>query len=223
MLTLIREGVALNRHYRKITPMVADELARWGDWENAIWIWESVLSSRPYVVAILANVAKGYTATGHLDQAMAYLERAKRIQPNAPAVRSLEMVLQSRAGHNDQALALARKAMDEGIYDPDTLTAAFVLGAQAGDYALAQRAHALRVEKFPETRPASYLQMGHLYRGPMHDPQKALQAYRQALAEVPAGQRQLVLAQIPPEDRAKVEAGAVPAAASAPQMSSSRP
>src|SRR5258706_10895418 len=28
MLKLIREGVALNRHYRKITPMVADELAR---------------------------------------------------------------------------------------------------------------------------------------------------------------------------------------------------
>jgi O-antigen ligase len=41
MLQLVREGIALNRHYRKITPIVADELARWGDWANATWIWES--------------------------------------------------------------------------------------------------------------------------------------------------------------------------------------
>ncbi|MBA2675997.1 O-antigen ligase family protein [Ramlibacter sp.] len=224
MLELIREGVALNRHYRKITPMVADELARWGDWNNAIWIWASVLSSRPYVVAILTNVAKGYVATGHNEQATAYLERARRIQPNAPAVRALEMVMRSRAGHNDEALALARKAMDDGIYDPETLNAAFVLAAQAGDYPLAQRAHELRVEKFPETRAGSYLQLGHLYGGPLRDPQKALQAYRQALAEVPPAQRQLLLAQIPPQARASLESGAAPAAAaSAPQMSSSKP
>lgn len=224
MLELIREGIALNRHYRKITPMVADELARWGDWKDAIWIWESVLSSRPYVVAILANVAKGYTAIGHTDLAMPYLERAKRIQPHAPAVRSLEMVLESRSGHNDRALALARKTMDEGIYDTDTLNAAFVLGAQAGDYALAERAHLLRVEKFPEARALSWLQMGHLYRGPMRDPGKALWAYRQALAEVPAEQRPMLLGQIPPPERAALESAAPAApAASAPQMSSSKP
>jgi O-antigen ligase len=34
MLTLIKEGIDINPHYRKITPMVADELAKWGDWRT---------------------------------------------------------------------------------------------------------------------------------------------------------------------------------------------
>ncbi len=71
MLKQLREGIAINPHYRKITPMVADELARWGDWKDATWIWESVLSSRPYVVAILANVARGYASMGEPAKAMA--------------------------------------------------------------------------------------------------------------------------------------------------------
>ena len=41
VLRLTREAIAINPHYRKITPIVADELARWGDWKNATWIWES--------------------------------------------------------------------------------------------------------------------------------------------------------------------------------------
>ena len=85
MLQLVREGVAINPHYRKITPMVADELARWGDWANAVWIWESVLSSRPRIVAILTNVARGYAAMGQPDRARAYLMRAQRLAPDAPA------------------------------------------------------------------------------------------------------------------------------------------
>src|SRR5206468_1559582 len=79
MLRLIREGIAINPHYRKITPMVADEVARWGDWKDAIWIWESVLSSRPHVVAIMANVARGYASTGETEKALAWLQRAKAI------------------------------------------------------------------------------------------------------------------------------------------------
>jgi hypothetical protein len=47
ILQLVREGIAINPHYRKITPMVADELARWGDWRDATWIWESVLARGP--------------------------------------------------------------------------------------------------------------------------------------------------------------------------------
>lgn len=31
MLTLTREGVAINPHYQKLTPMAADAMAQWGD------------------------------------------------------------------------------------------------------------------------------------------------------------------------------------------------
>lgn len=93
ILQLTREGIALNPHYRKITPIVADELGRWGDWQNATWIWESVLASRPHVVAILCNAARGRAAQGDIDTAMAYLERARRLQPGAMPVRSLQVAL----------------------------------------------------------------------------------------------------------------------------------
>jgi O-antigen ligase len=103
MLELVREGIAINPHYRKITPMVADELARWGDWANATWIWESVLGSRPNVVAIISNAARGESSMGHHDKALALLQDAKRIQPRAASVRSLEIMLLSRRRRSTRA------------------------------------------------------------------------------------------------------------------------
>ncbi|RYG11726.1 MAG: PHB depolymerase family esterase, partial [Burkholderiales bacterium] len=120
LLKLIKEGTDINPHYRKITPMVADELAKWGDWKNATWIWESVISSRPYVVAIMSNIARGYATMGQPDKALVYLDRAKKIQPNAPAVRSLEVVLLSRTGQESKALALARDAGVVVLYPEQT-------------------------------------------------------------------------------------------------------
>ena len=199
MLQLIREGIAINRHYRKITPIVADELARWGDWRDATWIWESVLSSRPYVVAIMTNVAKGYASTGNLAKALEYLQRARVIQPNAPAVRSLEVVLLSRTGQEALALELARQAIRADITDYDLLNAAFVLAARAGDYALARTAMDLRMAKLPASRVQGYLQLGNMYMSAAHDGQQGLQSFKQALALAQPGDRQALQAQIPPE------------------------
>jgi O-antigen ligase len=197
MLDLIREGIALNPHYRKITPMVADELARWGDWKNALWIWESVLSSRPNVVAIIANVARGYLSLGQNDEAQRYLERARRIQPNAPAVRSLEIVLLSRTGKEPQALQLARDAIRDKIYDFDLANAAFVLGDRAGDFAFAEQAMGLRIAGWPQENAQAWLQLGDMYAKRAHMPDKALAAYREGLALVPPDRREAVLLQIP--------------------------
>jgi O-antigen ligase len=204
MLKLIREGVAINRHYRKITPMVADELAKWGDWQNATWIWESVLSSRPNVVAILTNVARGYASMGKPAEALAYLERARKIQPQAPAVRSLEVVLLSRTGQEARALDLARQAIASNIYDYDLANAGFLLGWRAGDYALAAKAMQLRMTGWPDTRVQGYLQLGDMYAQAANDPEKALAAFRQALALAPEAERQSLLQRIPPAYRAKL-------------------
>jgi O-antigen ligase len=223
MLKLVREGIAINPHYRKITPMVADELARWGDWKNATWIWESVLSSRPYVVAILANVARGYTIMGQPAQAMAYLERAKIIQPQAPAVRSLEVILLARTGQDGKALALARQAIADNIYDYDLANAAFSLAWKAADYDLALRAMRLRMTGWPDSRAEGYLQLGIMYDTGLHDPDQALAAFQQLLGLARGEERQALLPRIPPAYAAKLGLnGAAPVAPAAPQTSANK-
>ena len=199
LLQLIREGIAINRHYRKITPIVADELARWGDWSDAIWVWESVLSSRPHVVAIMTNVARGYASTGNPAKALEYLERAKKIQPSAPAVRSLEVVLLSRTGQEALALELARQAIRANVADYDLLNATFVLAARAGDYPLARKAMDLRGALTPGSRMQGYLELGNMYGSAAHDPRQALESFRRALELTRPVDRESVQAQIPPE------------------------
>jgi O-antigen ligase len=196
MLRLLREGIAINRHYRKITPMVADELARWGDWKDAIWIWESVLSSRPNVVAIMANVARGYTTLGETDKALAWLARAKQIQPRATAVRSLEVILLARTG-NAQALPLARAVIDDQVYDYDMANAAFALAWRARDWDLARRAMHLRMVGWPASRAEGYFQLAAMYDQGLHDEDQALGAYRQALELTAGQQREALIAAMP--------------------------
>jgi O-antigen ligase len=199
MLRLIRQGVAINPHYRKITPMVADELARWGDWRDAIWIWESVLSSRPYIVVIISNIARGYASIGNTPKALEYLERARKIQPDAPAVRSLEVILLSRDGQQDKALTLAREALQTNVVDYDLLNATFTLARRAADYPLAIHAMELRIQGWPQSRAAGYLQLGNLYASGLRDPQKAVEAFRKALELTPPGSVSIQQEQIPPE------------------------
>jgi O-antigen ligase len=217
MLNLIREGIQINPHYRKITPMVADELARWGDWKNATWVWESVLSSRPHVVAIMANVARGYTTMGDPAKAMEYLRRAKKLQPRAPSVRSLEVILLSRTGQSARALELGREAIDDNIFDYDLTNATFVLAWRAGDYALASKAMDTRMASWPATRAEGYVQLGNMYALSAREPQKALESFKQAIALASDSQRPSLMAQIPPEYRARL---AEPAAT--PQTSASK-
>jgi O-antigen ligase len=204
ILQLVREGIAINPHYRKVTPMVADELARWGDWADATWIWESVLASRPYVVAILTNAARGEDATGHPDRARAYLERARRLQPRAPAVRSLEVLMLARGGEEPQAMELARASLAEGIADYDLVNAYFVLAWRARDYPLAQRLLQQRMRQWPESRTQGLVQMGMLYDEGFHDPVRALAAFRQALKEASPRERAALLAQVPAPFRAQL-------------------
>ncbi len=221
MLRLIREGVEINRHYRKITPMVADELARWGDWKNATWIWESVLSSRPNVVAIMSNVARGYIAMGDAAKADEWLQRAKKVQPRAPAVRSLEVVLLSRRGQLAQALDLARQSIDDEIYDYDLMNSAFRLASRAGDYPLATKAMQLRIAKWPQSQAQGLLELGLMYALSANDPPKALASFRQAMVLLPESQRSSLLAQIPASYRFQLEEDAtLPAQPPAPPQTS---
>ena len=214
LLQLIRDGIALNRHYRKITPMVADELARWGDWKNATWIWETVLSSRPNVVAILTNVARGYTSMGLNEQAQPYIERARRLQPRAASVRSMEVILAARGGDEPRALALARAAYDEGLADYDMVNTYFLLAWRARDFATAQKLLDERMQRWPDSRANGLVQQGVLALE-QNQQERALQSFRAGLAAAASPQERATLEQeIPPAVRSQVAASAAQTSAS---------
>ena len=206
MLTLIKEGTDINPHYRKITPMVADELAKWGDWKNAVWIWESVLSSRPYVVAIMSNVARGYAQIGQNEKALEYLTRAKALQPKATSVNSLEVILLSRTGKEPEAYRRSKALMESGEYDFDLINAAYVLGARAKDWPMALMALELRSKRWPEQAVDGWLKIGNIYASvaEVKDESKALAAYKAAMAAAPEANKAATRAQIPAAYQARL-------------------
>jgi O-antigen ligase len=204
LLDLAREGIAINPHYRKITPLIADELAGWGDWKNATWIWESVLRSRPNVVALLTNAARGYTAQRQPAQAAHYLARAQAVSPDAPAVRSLEVILLAMAGETGRALQLVRQSLGPGQYDYDLLNNAFVLARQAGDFPLAERVLRQRIQDYPSRRTDDLLQLGTFYLDSVKDESRAVAAWREALASAKPERRADLLQQVPPAYRNRV-------------------
>ncbi len=198
MLTLAREAIAINTHYRKITPMLGDELAKWGDWKNAIWVWESVVVSRPYVVAIMSNIARGYATIGNNEKALEFLERGEKLQPKAVSIRSLKVILMSRTGKEPEAAALAKRYMDEGTFDYDLTNAAYVLGVRKGDFDMAIQGLELRNKGWPANQADGYTKLGAIYAIQKKDDAKALAAYKLALAATPERDRDALRAQIPP-------------------------
>jgi O-antigen ligase len=195
MLQLAKEGTDINPHYRKITPMLGDELAKWGDWKNAVWVWESVLSSRPYVAAIASNVARGYMALGNLDKSQEFLEKAKVVQPDAVSVRSLEVILLSRTGKEAQALEKARKAYADKAMDFDMMNSAYILGVRASDFKFAIDALMSRNEAVPSQAVDGWMKIGGIYDQYLKDEAKAVEAYRKAYEA--GGKEASLLAQIP--------------------------
>ncbi len=193
MLQLLREGVTIMPHYRKVTPMAADELARWGDWKNAVWIWQSVAESRPYVAALLLNIARGYSQTGEIPQAMDYLERSRKLQPNALALASIEVVALSKSDKPAEAAALARRYFADDRYDLDLVNVAWGVALRSKDWDLGIQAMQLRIGRWPELRIESWLRLGNVYAREKKDDAKALEAFRAAVA-----------AATHPEERAEV-------------------
>jgi O-antigen ligase len=195
MLQKAREGIAINPHYRKITPMLGDELAKWGDWKNAMWVWESVLGSRPHVAAIASNIARGYLATGDLKKSQEFLEKAKKVQSTAISVRSLDIILLSRAGKEAEALALARESVKAGIVDNDVLSSAYVLAVRASDFAFAIQAMELRNKVVPSLQIDGLMKIAGVHANYTRDMDKAVAAYKAAY--LASNKAPGLLAQIP--------------------------
>ncbi|MES2783959.1 MAG: O-antigen ligase family protein [Pseudomonadota bacterium] len=153
MLRLAQEGIELNPHYRKITPLIADELGRWGSWPEAVVLWESVLASRPNIVVIMTNAARGHLVVGNYDRAQAWLDRALAIQPKAQSVLSLQVLLFGYTGQDQRALDVVRSAIADNNYDFDLVNFGYAIAMRAGDVQLAQQAFRLRAQGWPQSVP----------------------------------------------------------------------
>lgn len=197
MMALAREGIGITTHYRKVTPMIADEMAKWGDWKNAIWVWESVVVSRPYIVAIMSNIARGYAQIGNNEKALEFLARCEKIQPRAVSVRSLKVILMSRTGKEAEAALLAKQSLDDGIYDYDLVNAAYILGMRKGDYDMALKGLELRNKGWPAGQADALFKMGAIYAEFRKDDAKALASYKGALSAAPDKDREALRKTIP--------------------------
>jgi O-antigen ligase len=195
MLKIAKEGIEINPHYRKITPMLGDELAKWGDWKNAVWVWESVLGSRPYVAAIASNIARGHLALGQLDKSFEFLQKAKRVQPKAVSVRSLEVILLSRTGKEAQALEIAKQAYADKSMDLDLMNSAYILGVRASDFKFAIDAMTYRNQAVPSQAVDGWMKIAGIYDRYLTDEANAIAAYRKAYEA--SGKNANLLAQIP--------------------------
>jgi O-antigen ligase len=198
MLKLVKEGTDINPHYRKITPMVADELAKWGDWKNAVWVWESVVSSRPYVVALMSNIARGYAQMGQNEKALAFLERCKKIQPKAAGVRSLEVILLSRMGREPEAYAKAKEYYKQPeTMDFDMLNAGYVLAVRKSDFQFAIDLMQLRNKNVPGQEIDGWLKIATVYTNFLKDEPKAVEAFKEAMKFTKPENKEATLKQIP--------------------------
>jgi tetratricopeptide (TPR) repeat protein len=206
MLQLINEGVVINPHYRELTPIVADALAGWGDWKNATWIWESVLESRPFVVALLANASRGEMQAGDFFKAEEYIRRAKILQPNSPTLATLEVMLWSRTGKEHEAGLRARELLRNKAIDPDLIRTAYYLGMRNRDSELAIQALELQINTWPNQAVDGWLKLGQIYDAvEAKNQRKAIQSYRAAFQAADPKYKNAVLAEIPQIYRAKIK------------------
>ena len=198
ILRLVQEGIAINPHYRKITPIAADTMASWGDWKNATWVWDSVLDSRPYIVVVLANAARGHILSGDLAKAEHYLQRGKALQPSAPALASVELLLWSKTGNEYQAVERAREMLATGTMDDNLFQAAYSLGMRLHEPQLAIKALELAINKWPRRAVDGWLKLGNIYDSvDAENGTKALQAYRSAFDATAPPYKAAILVQIP--------------------------
>lgn len=199
MLELAREGVLLNSHYRKLTPIVADSLASWGDWKNAVWFWESILLSRPYVTAIITNIAKGHIAMGNYSIAEAYINRARIIQPEAKSLAYVDILFLRNSGKILAAEAKATELLERGWKDKELLQIAYSLGKTSNNRELLIKTLEVGILAWPEKAVDGWLKLGDIYAASNSkiNTEKALKCYQSAWNIAPQEYKATVLSVIP--------------------------
>lgn len=201
----MQEGGHINPHYRKLMGTLGDILAAGGDWENAVWAWESVAVSRPHVLGLWTYLAMGYAHLGLHERAHQALLQVQRLRPDRMETRTLEINLLSRAGHEDEAARLLNEYYDQGLYDYDRVMTGYALGYSTLNWPLAIRSLELRNKTWPEQAVDGYFRLGTLFANPLlNDDASAIKAFRSGFQLVPPDQKQNYLQQVPAKYRSQM-------------------
>jgi tetratricopeptide (TPR) repeat protein len=179
---MIRQGIALNPHYRKLVNIAADHLAMSGDFASALWIFESLVASRPHIPDAWANMVLITLRMKESAKAEAALAQLKRLQPDAARTRALEVQVLAQTGRSAEAARLLHGYLQKGRYEYDLLQAGYSLGTELGDWSLAIESLKQLIAGWPVESMTAYLQLGQIYAGtPLADPAQALAAFQAGL------------------------------------------
>ena len=206
LLRYIHEGIAINPHYRKFATIVADRLVANGDWENSIWILESVSASRPNIPDLWANLILGYAQLGQIQRARDGLKQLKRLQPGRPRTLRLDLLVLSRDSAN--AAQVEKKLINiynQGQYDYDLVQFGYVIGLEFHNWPLSVRSLELRNQTWPEAAADGYFRLGQIFADPrVNDDAKALEAFRAGLQAAPLDDKEKFRNQVPERYRVKL-------------------
>ena len=206
MLQSIRDGVAANPHYRKLTAELAEPLSAGEDWNHAVWILESLVVSRPNVTALWSGLALGNSQLGRHDQANSALLHLQRLKPDAVATRAMEIILLSRAGHTTQATHKLTDSFNQGTFNYDMVQLAYAVGYQTQNWELAIRSQHLRLANWPQHAADAYFRLGKLYAEPqVNASSKAISAFRSGFHIVPSEEMENYRSQVPLAYQAHLE------------------
>ena len=197
-LDSVRAGIAVNPHYRRLTAEVAEPFAARGDWKNATWILESVASSRPNVPVIWKAIAAGYAHQGDHQRAEKAFQEVQRLRPDSFSTVVLRTSLLTLAGRTEQAAGLLHQQLSANAFDFELVQTAYAIGYKTQNWELAERSLEALIRTWPEQAADGYFRLGKLYtETPLQNPQKAIQAFKSGLAQVPDAQRQSYIEQVP--------------------------
>jgi O-antigen ligase/tetratricopeptide (TPR) repeat protein len=198
MMAELREGISINPHYRSFVAIAAEKLSASGDYANAARVLESVVASRPNVAALWYGLAMNYAQSSQHEQANAALQQVQRLKPDAIETVILKVTLLSKAGQDDQAIALVTQMLDAKKFDFEMLQTGYALGLKTRNQELAVRSLLLFDQTWPEHAADTYFRLGSVYAniGPTDDA-KALAAFKRGLTAVPEQDKENYIKQLP--------------------------
>jgi O-antigen ligase/tetratricopeptide (TPR) repeat protein len=205
MLQSLREGIAINPHYRKFAAVAAEQLSAAGDFTNAIWVLETVVASRPYVAALWSGLALNYAQSGNKGKAWDVFRNVERLKPDTLDTLTLKVTLLGIDGQRDEATKLLSEAFNAGRYDFALLQTGYAIGLKFNDRSLAVRSLELFNQNWPQHAADTYFRLGSIYSEALPPEEgQALDAFKQGLAAVPTEEREKYVRQVPSRYRSQM-------------------
>jgi tetratricopeptide (TPR) repeat protein len=139
-----------------------------------------------------------YAQSSQHEQANAALQQVQRLKPDAIETVILKVTLLSKAGQDDQAIALVTQMLDAKKFDFEMLQTGYALGLKTRNQELAVRSLLLFDQTWPEHAADTYFRLGSVYAniGPTDDA-KALAAFKRGLTAVPEQDKENYIKQLP--------------------------